>query len=158
MWIFFKGFLKPMKSIWFSWKSANRRDCERHGAKDSSLLLNWCPRIPSQVPNLVNVSQAGLLGSCKDLRHLIQPELWFPALWLSCNFYSACVGANWNRCWNYFSQIVVGHSSALIETKLSLYELRPAFRGGGGGRGEAFLGLKYNPFLPIVNSKYNQCQ
>ncbi len=32
---------------WFSLKSAIRRDYEWHGAKDSSLLLNRCPRIPS---------------------------------------------------------------------------------------------------------------
>ncbi len=29
-----------------SLKSASRSDCEKHEAKDSSLLLNWCPRIP----------------------------------------------------------------------------------------------------------------
>ncbi len=26
-----------------------RRDCEQNGAKDSYLLSNWCPRIPSQL-------------------------------------------------------------------------------------------------------------
>jgi hypothetical protein len=34
---------------WVSWKSASRRNCVKNEAKDSSLLLYWCPRIPSQV-------------------------------------------------------------------------------------------------------------
>jgi hypothetical protein len=42
-----KAFLKPEKGMWFSLKSASIRDCELHGAKDSILLSNWCPRIPS---------------------------------------------------------------------------------------------------------------
>ncbi len=41
---FFERILKPEKS-WFSLKSASRGDC---GTEDSSLFLNWCPRIPSR--------------------------------------------------------------------------------------------------------------
>ncbi len=33
--------------VWFSLESVSRRDCEYYGAKDSSLLSNWCPRIPT---------------------------------------------------------------------------------------------------------------
>jgi hypothetical protein len=32
--------------IWFSVKSASRKDCEQHGAKNWSLLSNSCPIIP----------------------------------------------------------------------------------------------------------------
>ncbi len=34
--------------VWFSLESAIKRDPEQHGAKDSSLLLNRCPRFPSR--------------------------------------------------------------------------------------------------------------
>jgi hypothetical protein len=47
--IFCKDF-KNQSRVWFSLKSACRRDCEQNGAKDSSLLLNWCPRIPPLGP------------------------------------------------------------------------------------------------------------
>ncbi len=48
--IFFKG-IKNQRRVRFPLKSTSRRDCERHGEKDSSHLLNWCPGIPSQVKN-----------------------------------------------------------------------------------------------------------
>ncbi len=44
---FFVRIFKAREDVWFSLKSASRRDCEEHGSKDSSLMLNLCPRIPS---------------------------------------------------------------------------------------------------------------
>ncbi len=44
-WIFVRA-INPKKSI-VSFISTSRRDCEWHGAKDSILFFDWCPRIPS---------------------------------------------------------------------------------------------------------------
>jgi hypothetical protein len=43
----FKMIIKT-KVVYGFLQNPSRRDCEKHGAKDSSLLLNGRPRIPSQ--------------------------------------------------------------------------------------------------------------
>ncbi len=47
--IFCVRILKSREGYGFFFKSTSWRDCQQHGAKDSSLLLNWCLGIPSTV-------------------------------------------------------------------------------------------------------------
>jgi hypothetical protein len=70
--------------IWFSLKSTSRRGFEQHGEKDSSLWLNWCPKIPSQASgqapptlNHLTTSQAQILAvtlGCRQVQSLKREE------------------------------------------------------------------------------------